>query len=59
MRHRAVGAMRRSILGSPLFEGAGHVTPSIQYVEVPGFDVNETVPGSTAVVTGVRFHYFF
>ena len=43
----------------PIFDGAGHVTPSIQYVDVPGFDANETVPGSTAVVTSVRFHYTF
>ncbi len=43
----------------PLFDGAGHVTPSIQYVEVPGFDANEVVPGATAVVTGVRLHYAF
>ena len=43
----------------PVFDGAGHVTPSIQYVEVPGFDVNETVPSSTAIVAGLRFHYSF
>ena len=41
----------------PVFKGSGHVTPSIQYVEVPGFDANETVPSSTAVVAGIRFHY--
>lgn len=43
----------------PMFGGSGHVTPSIQYVEVPGFEANETVPSSTAVVTSVRFHYSF
>lgn len=43
----------------PVFDEAGHVTPSIQYVEVPSVDVNGTVPGSTAVVSGVRFHYSF
>ena len=43
----------------PIFDGAGHITPSIQYIEVPGFDANETLPGSTAVVTSVRFHYSF
>ena len=42
-----------------LFEGAGHITPSIQYVEVPGFDGNETLASSTAVVSGLRFHYSF
>ena len=41
----------------PVFDGAGHVTPSIQYVEIPGFDANETVPSTTAVVAGVRLHY--
>ncbi len=43
----------------PVFDGAGHVTPSIQYVEVPGFDADQAVPGATAIVAGVRFHYSF
>jgi hypothetical protein len=43
----------------PIFDGSGHITPSIQYVEVPGFDASETVPGSTAVITSVRVHYNF
>ena len=43
----------------PVFAGAGHVTPSLQYVEAPGFDANETVPSSSAVVASVRFHYSF
>jgi hypothetical protein len=43
----------------PVFDEAGHLTPSIQYVEVPSFDVDGTVPGSTSVVSGVRFHYSF
>lgn len=43
----------------PAFGGAGHVTPSVQYIEVPGFEAGETIPGSTAVVAGVRLHYAF
>lgn len=43
----------------PILGGAGHVTPSIQYVEVPGFDATETVPGSTALIAGIRLHYSF
>lgn len=43
----------------PILDGAGHVAPSIQYVEVPGFDATATVPGSTALIAGVRLHYFF
>ena len=42
-----------------VFDGAGHVTPSIQYIEVPGFDTAEIVPSSTTLITGVRFHYSF
>lgn len=43
----------------PVLEGAGHVTPSIQYIEVPGLTVNETVPRATAIVIGIRIHYSF
>ena len=43
----------------PILGGAGHVTPSIQYVEVPGFDATETVPGSTALIASIRLHYSF
>ena len=43
----------------PVLNGKGHVTPSVQYVEAPGFDADAAVPGSSAVVTGIRFHYSF
>lgn len=42
-----------------VFGGAGHLTPSIQYVEVPGFNLTEPAPGSTALITSVRLHYSF
>ncbi len=43
----------------PLLDGAGHVTPSIQYVEVPDFDRSDSGPGSSAFVYGIRLHYSF
>ncbi len=43
----------------PIFGGAGHVTPSIQYIEVPGFDATEIVPSSTALIASIRLHYSF
>ncbi len=43
----------------PVFEGSGHITPSIQYVEVPDIDASERIPSSSAIVIGVRFHWFF
>ena len=46
-------------LRMPIFGGAAHVTPSVQYVEVASFEASETVSGSTAIVSGIRFHYSF
>jgi len=43
----------------PILGGAGHVTPSIQYIEVPGFDATEIVPSSTALIASMRLHYSF
>ncbi len=43
----------------PVFDGNGHITPSIQYVEVPDIDASETVTSSSATVIGARFHWFF
>ena len=37
----------------------GHITPSVQYVENPGFDASGSIPSSSAVVAGVRFHGSF
>ena len=43
----------------PIADGDGHVTPSIQYVENPGFDTSGATASSSAVVAGVRFHWVF
>lgn len=38
------------------YEGRLQVTPSIQHVENPGFDVSGFNRGSTSTILGVRFH---
>lgn len=43
----------------PLLADSGHITPSIQYVEFPGFGGMQPVPGSSALIAGVRFHWAF
>lgn len=43
----------------PLSGGTGHVSPSIQYVEVPALNPDEAIPGSSAIVAGIRFHWSF
>ena len=43
----------------PVFDNAGHITPSIQYVEVPSVDATDPLSGSSAIVAGVRFHWSF
>ena len=43
----------------PVLDDAGHITPSIQYVEVPAVDATDPASGSSAVVAGVRFHWSF
>lgn len=43
----------------PILDDSGHITPSIQYVEVPGLDTAGSVPTATATVVGVRFHWSF
>lgn len=43
----------------PVFDGTGHITPSIQYVEVPAVDTEAAVPSTSALVAGLRFHWFF
>jgi len=37
----------------------GHITPSVQYVENPGFDSSGSTKSSSSVVAGVRFHWSF
>ena len=43
----------------PVLDDAGHITPSIQYVEVPAVDATDSASGSSAIVAGVRFHWSF
>lgn len=43
----------------PVAGGKGHVTPSVQYVENPGFDSSGSTGGSSAIVAGLRFHWAF
>ncbi|MBU2677804.1 MAG: carbohydrate porin, partial [Gammaproteobacteria bacterium] len=43
----------------PIVNDSGHITPSIQYVEVPAVDISDTVSESSALVAGVRFHWSF
>ena len=43
----------------PLGNGAGHITPSLQYIEIPGVMGENPVPESSALVAGLRFHWWF
>lgn len=43
----------------PVFGGAGHVTPSIQYVENPRFELRGASSSASATVVSVRFHWSF
>ena len=41
----------------PIGNGNAHLTPSVQYVENPGFDTSGSVTGSSALVASLRFHW--
>lgn len=43
----------------PVGDTTGQITPSIQYVENPGFDTSGATLSSSAVVASVRFHWSF
>lgn len=43
----------------PILDETGHITPSLQYVQVPGFDVSGPLLATAAFVAGVRFHWSF
>ena len=43
----------------PIGDSNGQITPSVQYVENPGFDTSSATSSSRAVVAGVRFHWSF
>ena len=43
----------------PLGGDHGHITPSIQLVENPGFDTSGSTNPSSAIVFGLRFHWSY
>ena len=43
----------------PIGAGDAQITPSIQHVENPGFDISGPTFSSSALVAGVRFHWSF
>lgn len=43
----------------PIGDSNGQITPSVQYVENPGFDTSGATTSSSAIVAGVRFHWSF
>lgn len=43
----------------PIGDSDGQITPSVQYVENPGFDTSGPTTSSRAIVAGVRFHWSF
>jgi hypothetical protein len=43
----------------PVGNTAGQITPTIQYVENPGFDTSGSTLSSSAIIAGVRFHWSF
>lgn len=48
-----------AFLRIPVGDGSAQITPSIQYVENPGFDTSGATLSSSAFVAGVRFHLLF
>ncbi|MBU2676560.1 MAG: hypothetical protein KJP16_05700 [Gammaproteobacteria bacterium] len=43
----------------PVLNGTGHVTPSLQYVEVPAVETSDSASRSSAIVASIRFHWSF
>ena len=43
----------------PVAAGDGHITPSVQYVENPGFDASGSIASSSAIIASVRFIWAF
>ncbi|MBT8090055.1 MAG: carbohydrate porin [Gammaproteobacteria bacterium] len=52
-------AAAEAFLRVPIGDSNGQVTPSVQYVENPGFDVSGPTSSFSAVVAGVRIHWSF
>jgi hypothetical protein len=43
----------------PILNDAGHITPAVQYVDVPVVDPTDPGSGSSAIVAGIRFNWSF
>lgn len=52
-------AAAEAFLRIPIGDSNGQITPSVQYVENPGFDASGATSSSSAVVAGVRLHWSF
>ncbi|MGB5489802.1 MAG: hypothetical protein WBM76_03135 [Woeseiaceae bacterium] len=52
-------ASAEAFLRIPIGDSGAQITPSIQYVENPGFDASGATLSSSAIVAGVRFHWSF
>ncbi|MGB5575980.1 MAG: hypothetical protein WBM88_01075 [Woeseiaceae bacterium] len=52
-------AAAEAFLRIPIGDSNGQITPSVQYVENPGFDASGATSGSSAVVAGVRLNWSF
>ena len=52
-------AAAEAFLRVPIGDSNGQITPSVQYVENPGFDASGPTSRSSAVVAGVRLHWSF
>ena len=52
-------ASAEAFLRIPIGGSGAQITPSIQYVENPGFDTSGATLSSSAIVASVRFHWSF
>ena len=52
-------ASAEAFLRIPIGDSGAQITPSIQYVENPGFDTSGATLSSSAIVASVRFHWSF
>ena len=43
----------------PILNDTGHITPSLQYLEIPAVDATDSASGSSAIVASIRFHWLF
>ena len=52
-------ASAEAFIRIPIGDSGAQITPSIQYVENPGFDASGATLSSSAIVASVRFHWSF